>query len=727
MMQRDLSLGDVPIVRNCPDRWDPPDPRPDRIRQALGIDADTHIVLYQGGLLVERGIEQSMDAILDVPGAVLVLMGFGNQEARFRQMAARPMYAGKVHVLDAVSPSELLWWSASSDVMVMLYQPHTENHQYVTPQKLWEAMAAGVPVVASDLPGLASIVGTRRVRHAMRPDLARGRCGCTADDTCPGPQGPACHGRAGTCCGTRSIQLGGAVPGAGRNVHATTGCDPMSAPTTDAVVVPQTRSRPAARIGIISHGTSQFDSRAQRIARSCVAAGDTVTIYSRYLRGLPREEYLDGYRIVRLPLSAADQRAAQAEAAKAQATQAEAAQAGSAQAGPDVAGRTGGTLKRGTPAKAPALSRDPRSRIVRATRATSRRAVKRARWVIRVGRERADALLDRVPAIRRFRLFPWEPMQRAKWFERQVEPQDIWHGMWAGSLPALSRVQRRHGGATLYDARDVFLRSRSRATIPGWERRILTWFERRWAHAAGAVIQVSEPYAAMMERDLDLPDMPIVRNCPDRWDPPEPRPDRFRQLLGIPPETAIVLYQGLLMRDRGIEESMDAILDVPDAVLVLMGFGDQNGRGAIREGFQERAQRAPWLGRVHVVDPVAPTELLEWSASSDIMVMAYPNDSENHQQVTPQKLWEAMAAAVPVVASDLPGMAPIVSGVGFGVLCDPSSPASIAAGIRQLLDEGPAGLRARGRLGWEAAQETYNWAVQFEVLDSVYARLLAKH
>ena len=93
--------------------------------------------------------------------------------------------------------------------------------------------------------------------------------------------------------------------------------------------------------------------------------------------------------------------------------------------------------------------------------------------------------------------------------------------------------------------------------------------------------------------------------------------------------------------------------------------------------------------------------------------------------MTPQKLWEAMAAGVPVVASDLPAMAPIVSGVGFGVLCDPSSPASIAAAIRQLLDEGDAGLRARGLLGWQAAQETYNWENQFEVLDSVYTRLLA--
>jgi len=42
----------------------------------------------------------------------------------------------------------------------------------------------------------------------------------------------------------------------------------------------------------------------------------------------------------------------------------------------------------------------------------------------------------------------------------RVEPHDIWHGMWAGSLPMLHMVRRRHGGATVYDPRDVFLRSR---------------------------------------------------------------------------------------------------------------------------------------------------------------------------------------------------------------------------------------------------------------------------
>ena len=100
-----------------------------------------------------------MDAILRRPGRGAGADGLRQpRRPTTASSAASARYAGRVHVIDAVPPQELLLWSASSDVMVMLYQPSTENHEHVTPQKLWEAMSAGVPVVASDLPGFRSIV-----------------------------------------------------------------------------------------------------------------------------------------------------------------------------------------------------------------------------------------------------------------------------------------------------------------------------------------------------------------------------------------------------------------------------------------------------------------------------------------------------------------------------------------------------------------------------------------
>ncbi len=335
--------------------------------------------------------------------------------------------------------------------------------------------------------------------------------------------------------------------------------------------------------------------------------------------GCRREEPLDGYRIVRLPLYP-DDASGCAEAELGEPSTAERAR----------------RRPRACPCArptAPARSRDPLSRVVRAARATSRRIVeahpRAPRGTLAGAPTRCSTGSPRSAGSGSSR----GSRCAAAWFERQVEPHDIWHGMWAGSLPALVAGPARGTVArTVYDARDVFLRSRTRASMPGWERGILTWYERRWAHAADAVIQVSEPYAAMMQRDLGLGDIPVVRNCPDRWDPPEPRPDRIRELLGIPPETAIVLYQGLLMSDRGIEQAMDAILEVPDAVLVLMGFGDQNGRESSREDYQ-RSGAARHPGRARCTSSTRCRRRSCWTGRRRRTSWSWPiqPNSENHQ------------------------------------------------------------------------------------------------
>ena len=291
-----------------------------------------------------------------------------------------------------------------------------------------------------------------------------------------------------------------------------------------------------------------------------------------------------------------------------------------------------------------------------------------------------------VGPIRRLLMFPLRPIAWGMAIAAIAEPADVWHGMWAGSLPGILHLRSRLGGVAVYDSRDIYLHARyfDRMSRP-W-RAIFRRIERHWARRCDAVITVNQAYADILVRTLGIAPPAIVMNCPDRFDPPEPRPDRIRAELGLGPDRAVVLYQGNLMTERGIEQGMDAILEVPDADLVLLGYG------GLKPVLAGQVAGPPFLGRVHLLEAVPPSELLDWTCSADVMLMAIQPTTINHRYTTPNKLWEAMAAGIPVVASDLPGMAAIVRETGCGVLCDPTSPADIARAIRSILE-----LPAEGR------------------------------
>jgi glycosyltransferase involved in cell wall biosynthesis len=250
-------------------------------------------------------------------------------------------------------------------------------------------------------------------------------------------------------------------------------------------------------------------------------------------------------------------------------------------------------------------------------------------------------------------------------------------------------------------------------------RAVFRRLERRWARRADAVITVNDGYARILRETLGVRVAAVVRNTPERFEPPTPRPDLIRERLGLSASTRVVLYQGNLMTERGIEEGMEAILQVPDAVLVLLGYG------ALRDELAAAAAGPPYAGRVHLVDAVPPSELLAWTCSADVLLMAIQPTTLNHRYTTPNKLWEALAAGVPVVASALPGMAEVVRETGAGVLCDPTDPGAIAAAIRSLLDQSAAERDAYRRRALTAAHDRYHWAAQVGPLLDLYASLTA--
>ena len=120
---------------------------------------------------------------------------------------------------------------------------------------------------------------------------------------------------------------------------------------------------------------------------------------------------------------------------------------------------------------------------------------------------------------------------------------------------------------------------------------------------------------------------------------------------------------------------------------------------------------------------MAPPDIPGAIAAADVSAMPVEGDTLNHRLNTPTKLFDAMGAGVPVVASDLPGMAPIVRATGCGELCDPDDPVDIARAIRTIIEATPERRAGYREAALRAARDIYAWEHQAPVLLDLYRDL----
>jgi glycosyltransferase involved in cell wall biosynthesis len=304
---------------------------------------------------------------------------------------------------------------------------------------------------------------------------------------------------------------------------------------------------------------------------------------------------------------------------------------------------------------------------------------------------------------------------------RLVAPAgDLYHAMAYMGIPVALDLGTRTESPVVYDARDIYLEARNLARLPRVARWLVGRAERGWARRSNRVLTVNQAYAEVLEERLGVPLPLIVMNCSSRYLPPEPRERRFHDRFGLFAERDVILYHGGLFPSRGIEQLITAMADVSQADLVLMGYGTMESE------LPRLVEASPARDRIHVMGAVPPDQLHDWVAAADVVAMPIQPSTLNHRLTTPNKLFEAMAAGVPVVASDLPGMATIVAATGCGILCDPTDPASIARSIRAILESPPDVRRTFGERGRRAADETYNWEAQAAILLGEYGRLTGK-
>lgn len=146
--QRLYGIAKPELVLNCPVYYEPP--KTNFFRESFGIRSDQTIFLYQGGLKSGRGIELLIESFsgLDDDSNVLVVMGYGPLQSTVERAARR---SPTVFFQPAVEQRVLLDFTCAADYGILFYEDTCLNHRYCSPNKIFEYLMAGLPVLISDL------------------------------------------------------------------------------------------------------------------------------------------------------------------------------------------------------------------------------------------------------------------------------------------------------------------------------------------------------------------------------------------------------------------------------------------------------------------------------------------------------------------------------------------------------------------------------------------------
>lgn len=170
-MEKQFHIPKVTLVRNIPQYK--LIEKTDLLRQHLRLDSNTRIALYQGRLQRNRGLEKLVySAPFLEPGVVIVMMGegVGNTQANLEALIASIGVADRVKIIPPIpNYDDVLEWTSSADLGLILYTAsYSLAVKLILPNKLFEYIMAGVPVLATDLTAIEEVINRYEVGRIVR-------------------------------------------------------------------------------------------------------------------------------------------------------------------------------------------------------------------------------------------------------------------------------------------------------------------------------------------------------------------------------------------------------------------------------------------------------------------------------------------------------------------------------------------------------------------------------
>lgn len=310
-------------------------------------------------------------------------------------------------------------------------------------------------------------------------------------------------------------------------------------------------------------------------------------------------------------------------------------------------------------------------------------------------------------------------VQIIKWIElfyrivKQHRDADFYHVCDVLPLPVGILIKNffNRSAKVVYDAHELeFDKNVDRSTYG----KIIRFLEARYIRKVDAMMTVSAPIAAAYAKEYNIAPPKVVMNCANLQ---KVVPNQiFRKKFNLRPDQKIILYQGSLKPNRGVEELLAAFKNNGDQyVLVLLGIPYTNDYLKFLEEIVAASNN------VFFHPAVAPNELLAYTASADIGTYIIQKTNRSHDMSLGNKIFEYLHAQLPIITSDLIVTREVI-GNKLGCVIPEDSPTEIRNAIETILKNGKEYYQKE----IAKAIKIYNWENQEKVLLQIYADLQEK-
>ena len=291
------------------------------------------------------------------------------------------------------------------------------------------------------------------------------------------------------------------------------------------------------------------------------------------------------------------------------------------------------------------------------------------------------------------------------------EKPDVYHFHDPELIP-VGLLLRVLGKKVVYDVHETNSETVEYKTyIPKTIRPLVAWLIRNLEltaskHFSGIV--AATPKIGDQFKELQTPRV-TVQNFPKLNPELSSAPLRNRSCAAI--------YAGVISEPRGLMTMVDAMSLLPESLAVHLILA-----GPMTPAARANAGARPGWKRVKEIGPFRPAALPELLSGARVgLVLFHP--MSNHLESYPTKMFDYMAAGLPVIASDFPLWRSIMADHDCGLLVDPLSPTAIANAIEYLLTNEEA-AETMGERAREMVWTTYNWETEERKLVAFYDKLL---